>query len=405
METRPGEVNSCNSVRGYIAELDGLRGIAILLVMLHHFWPTSGLLATYSSVGHLGWIGVDLFFVISGFFITGILLDTIEDRGYYRNFYARRSLRIFPLYYLFLIAIFVIPWLLPGGRHFEQVIRAQSGPAAWYFAYLGNFREAIVGKEPAYFLAPLWSLSIEEHFYLAFPFIVQKLSRERLKQLLWSLIFIAPVIRLVMMFVAPSNERIQYLATPCRVDVIAMGCLLALTLRQRTSTPNCDKVGRIALAMIAVCAAAFLLGGLDRTKSFCRVAGYSLVDVTFALIVLWAILGRGRTSVRWLRSRPLIGIGKMCYGTYLLQRPAEVVYLKIAHYVHLPADGSAMALAGKMVFAVAIAALSWHLFERQCLRLKKYFNSARHPSDMSEKESVPVHETAVTVPSPARVSA
>src|SRR5690606_14821333 len=89
--------------QGHIAELDGLRGIAILLVIVHHFWPDTGpLLAAYDVV-HLGWIGVDLFFVISGFLITGILLDTRGERGYFRNYLARRALRVFPLYYLLVI--------------------------------------------------------------------------------------------------------------------------------------------------------------------------------------------------------------------------------------------------------------------------------------------------------------
>src|SRR2546429_456182 len=97
-----------DSMRGHIAELDGLRGIAILLVMLHHFWPKSGILTHWASVAHLGWIGVDLFFVLSGFLIAGILLDGRGEQGYYRNFYARRALRIFPLYYCFLAVAFVL---------------------------------------------------------------------------------------------------------------------------------------------------------------------------------------------------------------------------------------------------------------------------------------------------------
>src|SRR4051812_38057710 len=99
---------STATYRGYIRELDGLRGLAIGLVMLHHYWPAGGVLSFGKNLAHLGWIGVDLFFVISGFLITGILLDTKDEQGYYRNFYARRGLRIFPLYYGFLLAAFTV---------------------------------------------------------------------------------------------------------------------------------------------------------------------------------------------------------------------------------------------------------------------------------------------------------
>ena len=94
---------------GKIAEIEGLRGIAILLVTIHHFWPSSGdIYQTLSPIAHLGWIGVDLFFVISGFLIGGILIDTKNKEHYFRNFYVRRVLRIFPLYYAFVIGLFII---------------------------------------------------------------------------------------------------------------------------------------------------------------------------------------------------------------------------------------------------------------------------------------------------------
>src|SRR5437764_12858768 len=144
----------------YVPEVDGLRGIAILLVLVHHFGPHVQSPWVQRAM-HLGWIGVDLFFVISGFLITGILLRTRADQQYYSNFYMRRALRIFPLYYLLLFSVFTLIPLVEGGPYFETAFVAESGSPAWYLFYLGNVREAITGHEPAYFLAPLWSLSIE----------------------------------------------------------------------------------------------------------------------------------------------------------------------------------------------------------------------------------------------------
>jgi len=106
--------------RGRIVELEGLRGIAILIVTLHHFWPdTGGLFEAWAPLAHLGWVGVDLFFVISGFLIGGILLDTRDDPRYFSNFYARRVLPIFPLYYALVLSLFIV---VPAGQAFLRQV-------------------------------------------------------------------------------------------------------------------------------------------------------------------------------------------------------------------------------------------------------------------------------------------
>src|SRR5262245_55356351 len=129
------ESSPTSLVRGHIRELDGLRGIAIALVMIHHFWPRSGPLtqARWQEIAHLGWIGVDLFFVVSGFLITGILLDTRGEPNYYRNFYARRALRIFPLYYVFLTAAFVLIPPVQRGSYYQTAFLRESGSPLWYY--------------------------------------------------------------------------------------------------------------------------------------------------------------------------------------------------------------------------------------------------------------------------------
>ncbi len=163
---------------GKIREIEGLRGIAILLVTIHHFWPHTegGSFARLAPLAHLGWIGVDLFFVISGFLIGGILLDTKCQPGFFRNFYARRVLRIFPLYYALVVSLFVLipvsQSLIHGVGYWQSEFIQQSGSPLWYACYLGNVRESITGVEPAYCLAPLWSVSIEEQFYLFSPLLI-----------------------------------------------------------------------------------------------------------------------------------------------------------------------------------------------------------------------------------------
>jgi len=371
------------SLRGTIRELDGLRGIAILLVLLHHFWPRSGPWAELASLPHLGWIGVDLFFVVSGLLITGILLDTRDSPGYFRSFYARRALRIFPLYYAFLLLAFTAIPALQGGEWASTEFVRQSGSPWWYVLYQGNLREAITGTEPAYVMAPLWSLAIEEQFYLVFPALLFWLPRRALRPTLIAAIIAALLFRVGTSLAWPSNERVQYLATPARVDALALGALLALGLREGWVGFSATRpVGRLMLGLTLTTAVAFLLGGLDRTLWFGRTFGYSLVGVTFAALVLWAVMGREQRRTAWLRWGPLRSVGKICYGIYLLQRPVQVAAHKVSAALGVPLDPeSLMTVPVLMLMTFVVASISWVGFEHPILRLKRHFVSAGHPKE------------------------
>src|SRR5665213_1680952 len=155
-----------------ILELDGLRAFAIIPVILHHCWPTGG---WTSFVGEAGWMGVDLFFVLSGYLITGILLNTIGGKGGYRNFLARRALRIFPLYYACLALFTAVAVFRPEHGSWEAM-KAWGG-VGWFFVYLGNIHAAWMNSlPPVLSFATLWSLQVEEQYYLLFPLAVALLS-------------------------------------------------------------------------------------------------------------------------------------------------------------------------------------------------------------------------------------
>lgn len=358
----------------------GFRGLAIALVMLHRFWPRGGILQAGASCAHLGWIGVDLFFVISGFLIAGILLDARGDQLYYRNFWAQRALRIFPLYYGFLLIAFVAIPATESGEYWSTPFLQQSGSPLWYVLYASNWREAFA-HEPPYVLGPLWSLAIEEQFYLTFPIIVAACSRRQLTIVVVLCILLAPAFRIATMSAFPDNERIQYLATFSRVDAIAWGALLALGVRSGRLLPAPTAVGRLACGALAACVVAFALGGLDRTRPFCRSFGYSLVDLTFAMVVLWAVMNRETRQTAWLRFGPLCKLGTVCYGVYLLQRPAEVILLRVLGHsgFEIGADSLVLMFA-KCAAAIGMASLSWHVFEQPILGLKRHFTSRAHPS-------------------------
>ena len=179
----------------HLPSIDGLRGIAVLLVMQYHFWalpfslykrkPTLLVDDGVALVFGAGWIGVDLFFVLSGFLITGILLDVKGHGGYFRNFYARRTLRIMPVYFLFLaFVIFVIPLvpLFDGGFAVTSETENLRNEQFWFWTYLANIAASLqsIHIQPGFVNLHFWTLAVEEQFYLIWPLVVLVLNRQRL---------------------------------------------------------------------------------------------------------------------------------------------------------------------------------------------------------------------------------
>jgi peptidoglycan/LPS O-acetylase OafA/YrhL len=376
----PGAAPSSDLARGFIREIEGLRAIAITVVMVHRFWPQTGRLAAHERVAELGWMGVDLFFVISGFLIAGILLDARGKPDYYKNFYARRVLRIFPLYYLFISAVFFVFPLLQGCSYFDSRFVRASGSPLWYFFYLGNVPE-MIGYNPPFFLAPVWSLAIEEQFYILFPLAVAVLDRRKLVGLLLGVVLFAPVFRLATLLVFPDNERVQYLATPSRFDEIALGCLLAIGFRSARFNVPPARAHSLLGGALFVFGLGLAVSAFDRTTPVGRVAGYSIVAFTCAALVLWTVVNRERRVTAFLRWRPVMYVGKLCYGLYLLHRPASFMINALLARGWLPiAPDSALAIALKYATALGLATLSWHLLERPILELKRHFVASPAPA-------------------------
>jgi peptidoglycan/LPS O-acetylase OafA/YrhL len=359
----PGRVD-----RGFIPELDGLRGIAILMVMVHRFWPRTGTGVMADAAG-AGWIGVDLFFVISGFLITGILLDTKGEPGFFKNFYARRVLRIFPLYYLFVGAVLV--------AFSSPEFRENAGSPIWYLVFLGNIPESLLGHDVPYWLAPVWSLAIEEQFYLTFPWLVAAVSRERLAKILVGMMIAAPVIRFAFLLVFPEQERIQYLFTLCRIDTIAIGCLLAVAARAIDVERYRPWLVRLAGIGFVIAAVIALVTGLDRTTLFGRTFGYSVVAIGCASMLALVLLARDAVATTPLRWAWLRYFGKLCFGLYLLHRPADTIVGALADRAGF--DHDIWLIPAKLAFALLLATISWFLLEKRFMALKDRFASRRHP--------------------------
>src|SRR5260370_5071244 len=190
--------------RGHIAELDGLRAVGMAVVLLNHFWMEKMNLFLY-ELGQLGWIAMDSFFVLSGFLIAGILLDTRDKHDYYRTYYIRRALRIFPLYYLVLLILAGLIHFRHGGAEYQDILQHWGSPA-WFTFYLGNIKTAIVGDwPPGIGYAPLWSLQVEEQIYLLFPLAVSLLSLINPPPLLLPAVIVSPILRILFYVYNPHN--------------------------------------------------------------------------------------------------------------------------------------------------------------------------------------------------------
>jgi peptidoglycan/LPS O-acetylase OafA/YrhL len=376
---------------GFIPSLDGLRGIAIVLVMLHHltyYRPTSGIDAAIADLVFFFWTGVDLFFVLSGFLITGILLDTRDSRRYFSSFYARRILRIFPLYYLVLFLAFVVLPLFPA---VHAVVVAQDVsvdlPPQWpYWVFLTNFSIAERGWVHGW-VDVAWSLAIEEQFYLIWPLVIW-LSPSRLIAWLCTAIFVAEVF--ARSYARASDVEVLpiYVVTWFRVDGLVMGALLAVALRKGIMPSLTRLAPYVSVAAIAGLVAVTILGGHTwwwnrRMQQF----GYSLIALLAGAMLVGAI-GRPAESLwpRMLSSGWLRAFGKYSYCLYLIHLP---VMRAVREWVFDPEEYHALSVApwiGQVLFypavvapAFALAWLSWRFFEAPILRLK-----ARFPYETSE---------------------
>lgn len=401
-------VSALNAIAGRkLQSLDGLRAVAILLVFFHHMQdhilvlnlPTF-LLRMY--VGQ-GWMGVDLFFVLSGFLITGILLDTREASNYFTGFYARRILRIFPLYYLVLTVV-----IIAGVRINSPALTATLPlpEDRWlYYCYLTNWLglwKAHWGPDYANYLAHFWSLAVEEQFYLVWPLIVWLVRPRSIPWIAGSVAALAAIIRLA--WVAHSGAQMAIaLATVSRLDALFIGAFCAFVFRDHERMLEIRKwlpwiatlgVGSYLLAFSAVLlfpqrAAVLLFGPApvvhrldDVVLLLTECGGYTMLALGFGALVLLAAHTEAESTwmQKFLKSRWLAPIGLYSYGIYVFHVPINGVasiFLYPRIFRGSGANGDVVMECTYIVVLAAVtfivSAVSYEFFERRILRFKRYF--------------------------------
>jgi peptidoglycan/LPS O-acetylase OafA/YrhL len=357
-----------------IPALDALRGAAILAVFLHHAAPgapTVGAERFLLGAFHLGWAGVDLFFVLSGFLITGILLDTRDRPGYFRRFYARRARRIFPLYYVTLALIILALPLLGGIVKDEAHIVALR--QEWLWTYANNIKIAMTARWSAAYADHFWTLAVEEQFYLVWPFVVLLSTPQRLARTCVLIAALALISRVVLV-VSGSSPLAVTVFTLTRADSLALGALPACLLRMpngadllRRLIPRAMVLGGGVAAAIAAADVAGFVGPwwAGRGAAWATV-GYSALGVLFTAVVARAALGTPvAPQSRAFRFLRLTGV--YSYGFYVMHAPVLYVLRDAGWH---PTDWRDFLAYGATAFVIAyaLAAMSWHWFESRILQ-------------------------------------
>ena len=365
------------------ASLDGWRGVAIVAVFFYHYGITSHGLGASAAIGWLaggGWAAVELFFVLSGFLITGILLDTRGHERYFLNFYARRTLRIFPLYYAVLLVILALTPVLHLRWHAGQWM---------FFAYLGNIAmvadASLIYVKPWFTFDHLWSLAVEEQFYLLWPLVVLLTpTRRRLIWLALAGIAAGLLLRTGLLFVINPSDAIEwsYHTLPMRCDGLLFGAIAAILLRSR-SLHGASRAFTWPAWVAGLGTALIVL--YDRSLTFHAplpdVLLHPCLAVLFAKLILRS-LEPGTLPNRIGSLRILRFLGKYSYGLYVFHLLVDMAPLLrlLQRTTHSIPVGGMLYVVLAFILSLTAAVLSYELFERHFLKLKSRFSYSARPA-------------------------
>jgi peptidoglycan/LPS O-acetylase OafA/YrhL len=344
--------------------LDSLRALAALAVVVLHATPLPpdsipGILAR--RVAGYGWMGVDLFFVLSGYLITGILYDRRRDQNYYHAFYARRARRILPVAYGTIAAII---WVLPVLMHSAAPeARAVGEVQFWYWGFVANYWLAAHGGTVA---APLtahfWSLAVEEQFYLLWPLVVRNVSGRALSRISVGLIVASLVLRVCARLFGLIPSPAWIFATPVRMDGLALGALLAVAQRDTSIDAAMHRAARWAVPLAAVTLGSIVLTQWTPDMGFAmQTVGYTALAI-LAGVSVYAVTRRPQSlTYRSLARLPWLSrVGGWSYGIYVYHFPLGWIFERLGAP---SAVGAPTYLALVVASSVMLAAASWHFIE------------------------------------------
>ena len=375
-----------------ILELDGLRGLAIGLVVFFHLGMKLPLWQPLHNLAMFGWSGVDLFFVLSGFLIGGILLDHRGSENYFSTFYLRRFFRIVPVYLLILTG-YLLAWCIAGHRH-ADLIRLLDPPMSWY-AYLSFTNNIWIAHHNSMqvFLAPSWSLAVEEQFYLTLPLVVRFLPRRYLGIFLGGVIVSVAVARSLACYLGMVTQNQAYALPWFRVDALLIGVTCALLVRNERVVESLRRRVWLLYAAIGAIMLALTVIGSSLPDSHASPAnplmayGLTLVALLYASLLLLVLLAPGHFLPRLFRLRALGLLSGISYCVYLVHET-----LLSAAIGMLPAHSSVLVKWGTALIAVMVTLLvaqaSWVAVESPLVRFAHRFSFGETRPNTSGNEAL-----------------
>lgn len=358
----------------YSSGLDGLRGVSVVFVILYHY-------------GYLrfGWIGVQMFFVLSGYLITNILLEDKKSDHYFYNFYAKRILRIFPLYFFYIMLLTILFVVMRQPDDYVNNIK-------WLATFTYNIKRMFFGEGVSLFFTHFWSLSVEEQFYLFWPFIVYKLSEQRLKFILILMLMVIPVLRYSLVEIASAwnNDSwwlgsLVYNSTFCQLDAFSIGAMIA-TVGVSNIAIRSNHIAYLTLTcLLSGLTIAYYLNGSSVIYSFSEKTQYLkpeyLVENGYMHVWFYSVINlltgsmiieTLTTSRTIIDNKIMVYIGKISYGVYVYHLPLLWVVKKSVDFNSIKFN-----VFGGLIFVIyfvvviAISAFSYHFLEYRFLKLKK----------------------------------
>lgn len=360
--------NAMQTGRQHYPALDGLRGLAILLVVIYHNF---GFINKYFF---FGWLGVDLFFVLSGFLITDILMNTVGNKNFLRNFYFRRILRIFPLYYLGLILFLIVLPKLPV----ESGLKYYTDNQEWIWTFLQNWLYIFNPPEQTNTLNHLWSLAVEEQFYLLWPLVILLIRKPKYLLAFITLLLVATLsLRLWIWIHHITNLAYYNLYTFTRIDGICIGCMVALLLRINANFLKKYSSGIVLFFAVMNFAFFFINRLYQFSFPYLALAGYTTFAMMFGLLVNLAVTSQTKL-VNLIFNIPLLKFfGRISYGFYIFHWP---VYLLLSPYLSTWVNGFnsgwqtefVVSVLGTLT-AIVLSWFSFNYFEKYFLKIKLKF--------------------------------